>query len=152
MVRAWRYWRVSPTGRLRAVSHRVEWPTDGPLRARCLHGGHEAPASGCACGVYGTSSLELLRSHGLCVGTGPVAVGEVELSGALVTDDDGMRAAAGVPVRIWLVSETAGGRQAELLAGLAAYGVSVSTMAAADATDGATAAMMAFQAMSAPRP
>ncbi len=148
---AWRYWLASDAGRLRSVSHPgVEWPLDGPLQARCLHGGHPAPAPGCACGVYGAPDLAALRGHGLCVGTRPVVVGRVDLLGPLVADEDGLRAPAGRPVALWLVPETVGRRPLQaLVARLGDYGVPVATMAAAEATEGATAAMLRFQAMSA---
>lgn len=150
-VRAWRYWLLSPAGRLRSVSQRwIEWPTDRPMTATCLGGGHRAPDPGCACGIYGSPSFEALRDHGLCVVPSALVVGEVDLWGRIVADDDGLRGQSARPARLALVPETAEVDRvpvATTLDTLAAYGVPVSTMALDEAVAGITAAMLQNQLM-----
>lgn len=118
--------------------------------ARCLGGGHRPPDPGCACGVYGASSFEALRDHGLCVVPSTLVVGEVDLYGRVVVDEDGMRAHSGRPARLALVPETAevDGRDVDsTLGSLAAYGVTVTTMPLAEAVAGITAMMLENQLM-----
>lgn len=118
--------------------------------ARCLGSGHAAPDPGCACGIYGAATFEALRDHGLCVVPSGLAVGEVDLWGRVVVDDDGIRGGFGRPARICLVPETAeasGTNPESVMEGLAAYGVPVGTMALSEAVAGITAAMLANQLM-----
>lgn len=120
------------------------------MAAVCLGGGHPAPAPGCACGIYGATDFEALRQHGLCVTPSPLVVGEVDLWGRTIEEDDGWRAALGAPARLALVPETAemaGVAPSSLLSALEAYGVPVTTMPLDEAVAGATAMMLAHQVM-----
>lgn len=148
-LRAWRYWLVGPTGRLGSVSQRaIGWPPGRTMTAVCLGGGHRPPDPGCACGLYGSRDLGALRDHGLCVVPSVLAVGEVDLWGRTVADDDGIRAQYARPASLALVPETAEVGRApldRLLTALADYGVPVSTMPLDQAVTGITAAMLQNQ-------
>ncbi|HET7487737.1 MAG TPA: hypothetical protein VFJ85_07390 [Acidimicrobiales bacterium] len=144
----WRYWQVHPsTGLLRSVTHRgVTWQPGQPMRAVCLNGGHDAPATGCACGLHAAPSLERLRDDSLCLRPGEaLVVGEAALWGTVVTDDHGIRAGRGYPRRLWVVAPPgpagAGGA-------LDRYGVPVGVMAAGEAVGEVAAAILAYQSMS----
>lgn len=150
-VRAWRYWQLSPRRRLRSVAQKhVEWPADRSLQARCIGGGHPAPAASCSCGISGARDLETLRQHGLCVAPGGLVVGKVDLWGRVVTEPYGYRAEHGRVASIGLVEESIEDEDARRLAveGLAAYGVPVTVVPLDEAVAGVTAATLAFQVMS----
>ena len=145
-VVGWRYWRVA-ADRLASVSQRgFTWEPGSPLVARCVGGGHAAPDSGCSCGVHASADLAALRDHALCLAPGVLVVGEVALWGRVVLDAHGYRGQVAAPRRLWLVGD---GDQRTLQA-LEAYGVPVATMAGAEALGDASAATMAFLAMSGP--
>lgn len=146
---AWRYWRVDAAGRLVSVSQRgFTWQPGVPLRAGCVGGGHPAPDPGCNCGIHGSPDLAALRDHALCLAPGELVIGEVGLWGRVVHDDHGYRGEYASPRRLWLVTDAGNG--GEVLRALGAYGVPVATMAAAEALGAASAATMAFLAMSGP--
>lgn len=148
----WRYWRLNAgTGRLTSVSQRgFSWEVDAPLVARCVGGGHVAPDPGCSCGVHASADLASLRDHALCLAPGVLVVGEVALWGRIVRDDHGYRGRLAAPRRLWLVDGDDDDQATlEVLRG---YGVPVATMAAGEALGDASAATMAFLAMSGPPP
>lgn len=149
-VRAWRYWQVSPRGRLRSVAQRhVEWPAGRALRAICVGGGHAAPAATCNCGISGARDLETLREYGLCVAPGPLVVGEIDLWGIIVPEPYGYRGEYAVPAGIGLVRESVDdSSRSRVVQALSAYGVPVTTVALDDAVAGVTAATLAFQVIS----
>jgi hypothetical protein len=101
--------------------------------------------------VYGAHDLEALRDHGLCVVPSVLVVGEVDLWGRVLLEEDGWRAQYGYPARLHLVPETVDdpARAAALTEALAAYGVPVATMPLADAVAGITAMMLQNQLMAA---
>ena len=145
-VLGWRYWRFADD-RLTSVSQRgFVWEPGSPLVARCVGGGHAAPDPGCSCGVHASADLASLRGHALCLAPGVLVVGQVALWGRVVLDAHGYRGEVAAPRRLWLVD---GGGGAALGA-LEAYGVPVATMAGAEALGDASAATMAFLAMSGP--
>ena len=151
-VRAWRYWQVSPRRRLRSVAQKhIEWPVDRPLKARCVGGGHPAPAPSCSCGISGAQDLETLRQHGLCVAPGGLVVGQVDLWGRVVPEPHGYRGELGKPASIGLVTESLedGETRQRVVAGLAEYGVGVTLVSLEEAVAGVTAATLAFQVMAA---
>ena len=149
----WRYWQVRrDTGLLHSVTHRsVAWRPGRAQRAVCLIGGHEAPATGCACGIHAAPDLGTLREESLCLRPiDPLVVGEVALWGAVVADAHGLRAQYAAPRRLALVVGPPGPEhaEAESLEQLRAYGVPVDTMAPADALGDVAAAILGHQAMS----
>lgn len=162
-VVGWRYWRlpagqlVGDPGGLRSVTSRgVEWAPGRPLVARCRAAGHRAPAEGCACGIYASSDRDVLLDHGICLGPDPVVLGTVALWGVVVDDGGGaLRGEIAYPVTLALVvpeaaaaAEAPSGTVQEALDRLAAYGVPLTTVSAADALGPVSAAIAAFQAMS----
>jgi len=148
----WRYWQLTAPGRLRSVTKKwIAWLPGQALAARCLEVGHPAPAESCNCGIYASPDLGTLREHGLCLVPGAgVVVGQVVLGGRVLDDGGAWRAQAAYPRQLSIVAGTvAPGDLDEALDGLALYGVPVGTVALAEAVAGASAAMLAFQAMSA---
>jgi hypothetical protein len=149
----WRYWQLQRvSGELHSVTHRsVAWRPGKVQRAVCMIGGHDAPATGCACGIHAAPDLETLREESLCLRpTEPLVVGEVALWGAVVADEHGLRAQYAAPRRLALVVGPAEpeGAVAGFLAQLRAYGVPVETMAPAEAMGDVAAAILTYQAMS----
>ena len=150
-VVAWRYWQLSPDRLLRSVTQKwIEWPPGRPLRARCLEVQHPAPDVDCACGVYGTRDLGGLKEHGLCLfPESALLIGQVALWGKVVGDEAGHRGETAYPVRLSLVVDSvADGELEAVTEGLARYGVPVDTTTLDQAVAGASATMLAFQAMS----
>lgn len=148
----WRYWQLSRAGRLRSVTQKwIEWPVGAPLVASCLEVGHPAPAERCNCGIHASADLETLRQHGLClVPDVGVVVGRVTLGGRVLDDGGGWRAERAKPATLSVVVETvAPAALGDVMEGLGAYGVAVDTVGLDQAVAGASAAMLAFQAMSA---
>ncbi len=145
----WRYWQVRG-GRLRSVTQRhVEWKPARVLSARCSGAGHRAPDEGCECGIYGARDLETLRQHGLCLTPDALAVGRVALWGRVVDDVSGWRAELARPLTLAVVPELVAATELDaMVTDLGAYGVPVAAMALADAVAGASAAILANQAMS----
>ena len=80
----WRAWRPGPSGSLLSLSRNEAWPVDRCLVARCGHAKHEAPASGCTCGIYAFRS-PLDTPPGLLVG-------QVKLWGRVIEHEHGYRA------------------------------------------------------------
>jgi len=131
------------------VTHRqVVWRPDEPQVARCLIGGHRAPAPGCACGIHAEPSLETLRQQGLCMAPAePLVMGQVALWGDVVTDDHGLRAGLGYPSALSLV--TADARPDPVaVAALSTYCGDVGTATPGEALGEIAASILAFQAMS----
>jgi hypothetical protein len=147
-VTGWRYWQLRPDGLLRSVTHRhIVWAHDEPLVARCLIGGHAAPAAGCACGIHAEPSLDVLREQGLCMAPAePLVMGEVALWGDVVTDDHGLRAELGYPSALSLVTADAD-PDPVALAALNRY-CPAGTATPAEALGDIAASILAFQAMS----
>ena len=149
----WRYWQVRrATGLLHSVTHRsVVWRPGRAQRAVCMIGGHDAPASGCACGIHAAPDLETLREESLCLRpTEALVVGEVALWGQVIDDEHGRRAEYAAPRHLALVVGPADAEDvvAEALDQLRAYGVPVGTMAPAEAMGDVAAAILTYQAMS----
>lgn len=148
-VLGWRYWQLRPDGLLRSVTHRrVVWHPGQSLRARCLIGGHDAPASGCACGVHAEPTLETLRAEGVCLAPGePLVVGQVALWGLVVSDGHGLRGQFARPHRLSLVTPDSP-PDAGALAALARYGGPADSVPPAHALGEVAAAILSFQSMS----
>ena len=147
-VNGWRYWQLRPDGLLRSVTHRhIVWAPGEPLVARCLIGGHTAPAPGCACGIHAEPTLDVLREQGLCMAPAePLVMGQVALWGDVVTDDHGLRGEFGYPSELSLV--TAASRPDPVaLAALNRY-CRAGTATPAEALGDIAASILAFQAMS----
>lgn len=149
----WRYWQLSQAdGLLHSVTHRtVAWRPGRVQRAVCLIGGHEAPGSGCACGIHAAPSLAALREDSLCLRpTEPLVVGEVALWGTVVADEHGLRAQFAAPRRLSLVVGPGDAEEevAASLERLGAYRVEVGTVAPSEAVGDVAAAILAYQAMS----
>lgn len=147
-VTGWRYWQLRPDGLLRSVTHRhIIWRHHEPLVARCLIGGHAAPAPGCACGIHAEPSLHILREQGLCMAPAePLVMGRVAMWGDVVTDDHGLRAEFGYPNALSLVTADARPDPAALAA-LNRY-CQAGTATPAEALGDMAASILAFQAMS----
>ncbi|MGI8685827.1 MAG: hypothetical protein ACR2MO_12215 [Acidimicrobiales bacterium] len=131
------------------MTHRhIVWQHDEPQVARCLIGGHRAPAPGCACGIHAGPSLDLLREQGLCMAPSePLIMGQVALWGDVVTDDHGLRAELAYPNALSLVTADARPDPASLTA-LARYCGEAGTATPAEALGDIAASILAFQAMS----
>ncbi len=131
------------------MTHRhIVWRPDEPQVARCLIGGHRAPAPGCACGIHAEPSLEVLREQGLCMAPAePLVLGQVALWGAVVKDDHGLRAELGYPSALSLVTADARPEPGDLVA-LARYCGEAGTATPAEALGDIAASILAFQAMS----
>lgn len=150
-VVGWRYWQVTPSGRLRSVTQRrIEWAPGSVLRAACLGAGHRAPDERCDCGLYGARDLDSLREHGLCLAPEALVVGRVALWGRVLPDEAGWRGEYAEPAALSVVPELLlEGELAGVMARLERYGVPLDTMALHDAVAGVTATTLAFQALSA---
>lgn len=118
-VVGWRCWRVFDAHEcfsLRSACRPFEWLPERAFRASCDLERHEAPAEGCACGVYAARSpslpLQYLPPHvkaAACVRTPAVlnydrilAFGRVALWGDVVECEWGWRAALAYPIDLWL--------------------------------------------------
>lgn len=147
----WRYWQVAPSGRLRSVTQRrIEWQPGRPMRAVCVVAGHRAPDDRCDCGIHGSTSLEALREHGLCLAPEALVVGQVALWGNVVLDHEGWRGEYGEPVHLSVVRDLVPDEElAAVVDGLAAYGVVTDSVALSDAVAGVSAATLANQMMAA---
>jgi hypothetical protein len=136
-VVAWRLWDILESdGRvlLQSPFHRVTWPIGSPLRAECFcirlpgrreREGHDAPGESCRCGIFGSSRSQLreyLRGYAPRPSLLRI-LGRVALSGAVVRDRSGWRAALAYPEE--LLVPTLLPRPFELMEGLRAYGVPV---------------------------
>ncbi|MDQ4133587.1 MAG: hypothetical protein M3179_10375 [Actinomycetota bacterium] len=150
-VSGWRYWQLSPSGLLSSVTQRrIDWHPGRPLRAGCLGGGHRAPDAGCDCGIYGSSDLETLRQHGLCLAPEALVVGTVLLWGKVIDEEYGHRAEYALPSRLLLVPELGLDDETDAaLEQLRAYGVPTGTIPLDEAVAGISATTLAFQAMAA---
>ncbi|MGI9119402.1 MAG: hypothetical protein ACR2G7_04660 [Acidimicrobiales bacterium] len=152
-VIAWRYWQVPPgPAVLRSVTQKhCTWSPGQRLTAICVGVGHDAPAEGCACGIYGSGDLGSLRDHGLCLAPDmALVVGQVGLWGTVLPDGHGYRAQYAYPRELALVQGSVGDDVATVLTeGLGAYGVPVRTTTLHQAVGDVSAAVLAFQAMSA---
>lgn len=150
---AWRYWQVPPgPAVLRSVTQKhCRWLPGQRLRALCVGVGHDAPAEGCACGIYGSADLGSLRDHGLClVPEMALVVGQVGLWGTVLPDGHGYRAQYAYPRQLAVVRGSASDDvAAAVVEGLGAYGVPVGTTTLDQAVGDVSAAVLAFQAMSA---
>lgn len=151
-VVGWRYWHLElEPVRLGSVTQRgFTWKQRRPMQARCVSSGHAAPAPGCACGVYAGADLGALREHGLCLPAGGLVVGEVELWGLVLVEQDGYRGELGYPRRLSVVEETvdAGALPGVLESLASGYGVPVGSVGRADAVGEVSAAIAAFLDMS----
>lgn len=118
------------------------------MRAVCVTGGHDPPVADCGCGIYGARDLEALRARRMCLDPVPVVVGEVDLWGPVVGEDD-MRARFAYPRHLYLVDGTTrAAPEAAVERALRAYGVPVGSMPLEAAVDDVTARLIAFQVMS----
>ena len=138
---AWRAWNVvryNADYRLASVFAPMVWPTGEPLAAACLRQprlldllrpaeSHEAPGSGCECGIYGTS-LPAVGDYLLALvgraGAGRV-VGEVALWGEVVECERGFRASLAYPHRLYVPTGCTHRDGWEVARALADYGVPV---------------------------
>jgi hypothetical protein len=138
---AWRIWRVgSVKGRYRLVSmfKWSAWQPEQPLAAECLRTPwlidrllrrrpHGAPDPQCECGIYG-AELALLDT---CLSAADahrelgMVVGEVSLWGTVIECEHGYRGSLAYPRRIYIPTDSAGGRPDDLAEGLSAYRVPV---------------------------
>jgi hypothetical protein len=127
----WRAWDVARTRegwRLHSVHMGDSWPVEAPLAAEChrarwvagsvvaTHEGHEAPAPGCQCGVYGAVDAARARQYFVANWAEadglpqrrldddyvPRAVGHVQLWGRVIECTQGYRASHAYPGKIWL--------------------------------------------------
>lgn len=151
-VVGWRYWHLGldPVVLGSITQRGFTWKPGQPIRARCVSSGHNAPAPGCACGVYAGADLAGLREHGLCLPVGGLVLGEVALWGLVLTEEDGHRGELGYPRRLSVVEETV---EPDALAGVVdalcdRYGVPVDTVGRAGAVGEVSAAIAAFLDMS----
>jgi hypothetical protein len=121
----WKVWRVDDQARLRSVLYDDLWSVDKPVRATCrrlLRSSHEAPASGCECGIHAGRELGAW-DHYLGVDAGNRVFGRVLIWGSTIEGAHGWRAAQARPVEIFVPSAV---REASgVAAGLRAYGVPV---------------------------
>lgn len=104
-IMAWRTWTLSGrrdgTGvRLRPIAGSARaWPPLQPARAACTRPRlHRAPELGCACGIYGTRTTDLLRRT-----KDPAVIGRVALWGRVIQHELGYRAELAYPQRLRLV-------------------------------------------------
>ncbi len=150
-VLGWRYWQVAPSGRLRSVTQRrIEWQPGRPMRAVCVVAGHRAPDERCDCGVHGSTTLDALRQHGLCLAPEALVVGTVALWGTVILDHEGWRGEYGEPVQLSVVRDLVPEEElAAVVRSLAVYDVAVDTVALANAVAGVSAATLANQVMAA---
>lgn len=130
----WRAWRVATSRdglRLRSAVFDDEWLPGVEIASRCADGGHAAPATGCACGIYATRHpAEAVR---YLVGRDDTdvihrVVGLVALTGVVVEHAQGWRAEYGSPARLWVPAADTNGElapAAEVVAGLGGYGVRI---------------------------
>lgn len=124
----WKVWRVEHDGdgtRLRSVLYGDLWPAGEPVEARCrrlLRSEHDAPCSGCGCGIHAGRELSAWE-HYLAVDAGTRVFGRVFLWGTTIEGRLGWRAARACPVEIFVPAEVE--NAAEVAVGLAAYGVPV---------------------------
>jgi hypothetical protein len=156
-VEAWRVWVVAQTtqgARLRSVFHDAVWRPDEPLSARCEHrrlslrapwrartGTHPAPSESCRCGIYAALRPADVMAYFSLRGPGEAcrAIGRVALWGEVVECESGYRAQHAYPTHLYVPAFRRSrwpGRRADVedvLFGLAAYGVPVEIVAAADA-------------------
>lgn len=148
-VCAWRCWsarlvathgRQYRAWRLASPARGTLWPVDAPLRARCgrrMHR-HRAPHERCACGIWalhdaGYDLVRLARSGGMPV------VGTIAGWGQCIEGERGWRVEYARPARLIIpdfspLASSALPPADELAADLAAYGVSVERMDAAELT------------------
>ena len=120
------------------------------MHAVCVVAGHRAPDERCDCGIHGSTTLDVLRQHGLCLAPEALVVGQVALWGNVVLDHEGWRGEYGEPVHLSVVRDLVPDEElAAAVASLAAYDVAVDTVALADAVAGVSAATLANQAMAA---
>jgi hypothetical protein len=108
---AYRLWRWDTAG-LQSLNG-APWVPGRPLAARCnlvkvweagriRHVSHDAPQADCRCGVYGSKTLDLLRSMRFC----DCGVrGEVWLWGTVVEHEQGWRAKFAYPKALCLPSD-----------------------------------------------
>jgi hypothetical protein len=103
-----------------------EWPSLSPLQASCRTGeDHEAPDSGCRCGIYAFPSSDDLMDQ-VDEHPSPGVIGTVALWGKIVVGTRGHRAQYAYPQCLWVVK----GLQPHLpnervIAGLGRYGVPI---------------------------
>ena len=120
------------------------------MHAVCVVAGHRAPDERCDCGIHGSTTLDALRQHGLCLAPEALVVGQVALWGNVVLDHEGWRGEYGEPARLSVVRDLVPVEElAAAGASLAAYEVPVDTIALVDAVAGVSAATLANQAMAA---
>src|SRR5919206_3049704 len=114
-VLAWRLFRVRSDAEGVVLSspmfHNpdpVPWPRR--LQTAACHEGHEAPAPGCRCGIYGAvrGTLDSLPGYLLDTAyeTAPVAYAEIACSGRVFVDARGIRAERAEVVRIAADADT----------------------------------------------
>ena len=116
---AWRCWIVRNDWfpRLHSVTgsgcekrdRRVPWWPRTPLKADCVHLGHDAPFDVCHCGIYGTTSfwnavswLEWNQNETDGWKTNLVIIGTVKLWGNVIEYSAGYRAEYGYPEELWV--------------------------------------------------
>jgi hypothetical protein len=99
-LRAWRLFRVRPSGRFVLSSPMYHDPEPPPWlqvgRKACCYEGHPAPAPGCRCGIYPAIQGTLDSLPGYLLDTvhdrDPSAYAEVACSGRVFVDMRGVRA------------------------------------------------------------
>lgn len=145
----WRLWYAvgaPEEARLSSVFHRTLWPVGRPLVAscRCLRipfwpfnrREHEAPSLRCKCGIYAgnVGTVRLYLPDHLDFTPVVLVIGRVSLWGVVHECDRGWRAARAYPERLFVPTLGLGRRRAtEIVAGLRAYGVSVTPIEGRDA-------------------
>jgi hypothetical protein len=122
----WKIWRVDEQAQMRSVLYGDVWPTDEPARAVCKRLSHEAPFSGCECGIHAGRELGAWE-HYLKIEPERRVFGRVLLWGSTLEGAHGWRAAQARPVEIFVPSAVADGQH--VAEGLRAYGVPVHVLA-----------------------
>jgi hypothetical protein len=99
-----------------------DWPRDAPLQATCAKAGngHQVPARNCTCGIYATTSLDIIDRY--LTADAPV-LGVVELGGTVIPATQGYRASHARVAAIMLIDQILTLRPATLRALSAAHRV-----------------------------
>ena len=152
-VQGWRVWSVRKTAdgwRLASIHYRQFWKPEAEAAAWCYRGSraapaemsharHQAPATGCQCGIYGAANAVGAGEY-LAARQGPWesmyvsaeyrhrVLGRIALWGRTLECAYGYRASFGYPTQLWLPTRRPDGRSidvASVAGDLSAYGVAV---------------------------